>query len=114
VTEPSACYAITVRFQLRPGTEDRFLALVNENAASSVRDEPDCLLFDVLVPRDSPAEPYVLLYEIYSSRAALEHHVTTSHYRDFDAATRALVMHKEVREFTLFEHRAGENDPEDP
>jgi len=105
MSKASNHYAITVRFQLRPGTEERFLALVNENAAASVREEPDCRLFDVLVPRDGSAEPYVLLYEIYTSRAALEYHVTTNHYRDFDAASRAFVMHKEVREFTLFEHR---------
>lgn len=110
MSKPSNYYVITVRFQLRPGAEESFHDLVNENAAASVRDEPGCLLFDVLVPRDSSAGSYVLLYEIYTSRAALDHHVTTNHYRDFDAASRALIVHKEVREFTLFHHRAGNSD----
>ena len=102
----SSRHAITVLFRLSPGTEDRFLALVNANAEASVRDEPGCLLFDVLVPNGETDGPSVFLYEIYTDRAALAHHVTTRHYRDFDAATRDLVTGKEVREFTLYPHRA--------
>lgn len=105
MSNSSSRYIITVLFELRPGTEDRFLELINENAAASVRDEPGCLLFDVLVPTDNSAQPTVLLYEIYASRSAFEYHVTSSHYRDFDAASRDFITRKEVREYTLFEHR---------
>ena len=49
-------YAITVEFKLKPGCMDEFLALVRDNAATSVRDEADCSRFDVLVPRDPPGQ----------------------------------------------------------
>jgi (4S)-4-hydroxy-5-phosphonooxypentane-2,3-dione isomerase len=107
MSEASKHYVITVLFELHSGTEARFLDLVNENASASVRDEPGCLLFDVLVPSDHPAQPAVLLYEVYTSRSAFEEHTASRHYRDFDAATRAFVTRKEVREYTLFEHRTA-------
>jgi autoinducer 2-degrading protein len=101
-----ARYAITVRFALRKGEEERFLALIKENASASVRDEPGCLVFDVLTPLNSPAgEPHVLLYEVYENRAALDAHVATPHYKAFDAASRDLVVGKEVLEFGVIENR---------
>ena len=98
-------YAITVRFTLREGTQEKFLALIRENAAASVRDEPGCLIFDVLVPLGDAGEPQVLLYEVYRDRAALDHHAATAHFKAFDEASRDLVTRKEVLEFSCFEHR---------
>lgn len=101
-----ARYAITVRLALRKGEEERFLALIKENAAASVRDEPGCLVFDVLTPLNGTVdEPHVLLYEVYENRAALDAHVATSHYKAFDAASRDLVIRKEVLEFGVIENR---------
>ncbi len=99
-------YAITVRFALREGARERFLALVNDNAAASVREEPGCLQFDVLTPLgESDGEPYVLLYEVYIDRAALDTHAATAHFRAFDIASRDLVAGKEVLEFAAEGHR---------
>lgn len=99
-------YAITVRFALREGTQERFLALIKENAAASVREEPGCLQFDVLTPLEGPdGASYVLLYEVYTDRAALDTHAQTAHFRAFDAASRDLVAGKEVLEFAADGHR---------
>jgi quinol monooxygenase YgiN len=59
--------AIFVAFTLKPGAREAFLLLVKENAATSVRNAPGCLRFDVMTP---PAGDEVLLHEIYADAAA--------------------------------------------
>lgn len=96
---------ILVEFDLNPGASQDFLRLVTENAAASVRDEPGCRRFDVLVPEGSEAP--VVLYEIYDDAAAFDAHLRTPHYRAFDDATRSLVRGRTVRRLALHEHAKG-------
>jgi len=99
-------YVISVEFELEPGARERFLDLVKENAAASVRDERGCLRFDVLTPRsEGQSGADVLLYEIYTDRAAFDAHRTAPHFLAFDAATRRLVRRKKVTEFDIAENR---------
>lgn len=72
-------YCIIVSVELHPGTRDRFLAAMHENAAASVRDEPGCVVFDVLEDRER-ADVFHL-YEVYAGPEALEAHRQTPHYR---------------------------------
>jgi (4S)-4-hydroxy-5-phosphonooxypentane-2,3-dione isomerase len=94
-------FAITVEFRLRPEGRDRFLGLVRANAATSVEREPGCTRFDILTPTADGAQPIVLLYEIYRSRAAFEAHLATPHFAEFDQATRSLILQKTVVEFAV-------------
>ena len=94
-------FAIIVRFTLAPGTRERFLTLVRDNAATSVRDEPGCHRFDVLVPA---AEDEVALYEIYADAAAFDIHLASPHFAAFDRATRGMVRDKAVTRFSLDAH----------
>ncbi len=93
-------YAITVAFALLPEAREPFLALVRANAAVSLRDESECLQFDVLSPLAEGAAD-VVLYEIYENRAAFEAHLRSPHFRAFDEATRDMVTRKTVAEFSL-------------
>jgi quinol monooxygenase YgiN len=97
-------YAITVDFQLRPDCIHGFLELVRENAFLSIRDEPLCTRFDVLVPRDPKSAHVVTLYELYADRAAFDHHLSTAHFLEFDKATRDMVLAKTVLEFDADEN----------
>ena len=54
---------ILVDFTLAPETRAEFHRLVLENAAASLRDEPGCRRFDVLVPEGDSGDR-VVLYEI--------------------------------------------------
>ncbi len=88
-------YVIVVDFEVEPGRQGEFLALMNENAAASLADEPGCLQFDVCV-----GEPgQIFLYEIYRDVAAFREHAQTAHFRRFDEASRAMVKSKSVRSF---------------
>jgi len=72
-------YCIIVRTELKEGARKKFLDAMLANAEASVRDEPGCVVFDVLEMREEPDT--FLLYEIYESQAALENHKQTPHYK---------------------------------
>lgn len=101
-------FAIIVEFRLRPGTLERFMPLVLENAAASVRDEPGCSRFDVMTPYEGGAEPpdQVTLYEIYEDAAAFQAHLATPHYARFKAATDELIEGRLLRRFEVRENAA--------
>lgn len=97
-------YAITVLFEVKSEAYGRFLNLVKENAETSVRDEPDCIRFDVLTPQLNYGASHIFLYEIYLSRAAFEFHLASDHFKFFDTATRDFVLTKTVTEYVVTEN----------
>lgn len=92
--------AITVAFEVKAGSRDRFLKLVRANAAASLEAEAECLRFDVLLPV-AAGQPDVLLYEIYTDRSAFDTHLASPHFLEFDAATRDMVIKKTISEFMV-------------
>ncbi len=95
-------FVVIAEFDLQSGTAGRFLDLVAVNAASSVRDEPGCRRFDVLVPEG--VADRVALYEIYDDRGAFDAHLRTPHFATFKAGTDPIVQNVLVRRFDLHEH----------
>jgi quinol monooxygenase YgiN len=87
-------FAIMVDFRLKQGTGPEFRRLIDANADASVKTEPGCLQFDVLEPEGE--DDRVLLYEIYSDKAAFEAHLRTEHFRIFAGASEALCLEKKV------------------
>lgn len=91
-------FAVVAHFTIHAAQAADFLSLVVENAQSSRRDEPGCRQFDVV---SDPARPGdVLLYELYDDAAAFDAHLTTAHFKRFDAATAAMIADKTVRTYT--------------
>ena len=101
-TDPTP-YLITVAFDIEPNQREQFIQLITSNAQASLREEPGCLRFDVLLPVGE-GDCDVLLYEIYRDRAAFEGHLASAHFLSFDAATRSAVRRKTVREYHLLPH----------
>lgn len=87
-------FAIMVDFRLKQDSRPEFRRLIDANADASVRTEPGCLQFDVLEPEGEGDR--VLLYEIYTDKAAFEAHLRTEHFRIFAGASEALCMEKNV------------------
>ena len=83
-----------VDFRLKTGTFDRFRRLIVENARASLRDEPGCRQFDVVIPDGDGAR--VMLYEVYDDAAAFEAHKRTPHFAVFDRESAPLVAVKSV------------------
>ncbi|MGH6718486.1 MAG: putative quinol monooxygenase [Alphaproteobacteria bacterium] len=87
-------FVVVVDFRLKAGASEAFRALIVENAKASVRDEPGCRHFDVVLPHGEADR--VVLYEIYDDRAAFDAHVRTPHYAAFDRASQPFVASKSV------------------
>jgi autoinducer 2-degrading protein len=92
-------FVILVDFQLKPGSRLEFRRMIDENADASVRTEPGCLQFDVLEPEGEGDR--VLLYEIYSDRAAFDAHLRTEHFRVFAGVSENLILQKTVTRCNL-------------
>lgn len=97
-------FAITVTFEIDNERFEVFLPLMHENAQASVREEPGCLRFDVLLPIEDSARRTVFLYEVYESRAAFDAHLASPHFLSFDEATRDMIIAKSVTIFEAFEN----------
>ena len=87
-------YCIIVKTQLKPGTRKAFLDAMLPNAEASVRDEPGCLVFDVVEAREEPDTFY--LYEVYASTDALDAHKQTPHYTASRAVVSDLIAEQSV------------------
>jgi autoinducer 2-degrading protein len=92
-------FAVVVEFHLKHGARSQFRRLIDANADASVRNEPGCLQFDVLEPEGESDR--VLLYEIYSDRAAFDEHLRSEHFRTFAGASEALCLKKSVTSCTV-------------
>lgn len=90
-------YAVTVLFRIKEPFRAEFAALMRANAQASLREEPGCRRFDVCSDPERPGE--VFLYELYDDPAAFRAHLTTAHFRDFDARTAGMVEDKQVQTF---------------
>ena len=88
-------YAVCVTFKLNHGQTSAFLPLMRGNARKSLTDEIGCMQFDVLTDPTNPDS--VFLYELYTNRAAFDAHLTSAHFKSFDAATAAMIAHKDVQ-----------------
>ena len=92
-------FAIIVEFHLKQGVRPEFRALIDANADASVRTETGCLQFDVLEPEGEGDR--VLLYEIYTDKAAFDAHLQTEHFRIFASESEALFLQKQVTRCNL-------------
>ncbi len=97
-----AKFIIWVVFDIKPGAFAAFQEQIVQNAAASLRDEPGCQQFDVLLAEDG-SQDQVSLYEIYDDEAAFEAHKRTPHYADFMAAIPDLVSGQQVTRYRLVE-----------
>ena len=69
---------------------DKYLRLVKAHAQNSLRIEPGCLRFEVLVPQESPAQ--LILFEVYTDDAALESHSNSEHMSEYRKRTKGMVL----------------------
>ncbi|ACI50329.1 Antibiotic biosynthesis monooxygenase [Gluconacetobacter diazotrophicus PA1 5] len=74
-------FTVIAEFATTPESHDKFLKICAYDAARSVTDEPGCHRFDALLPDGEPNT--VILYEVYTDRAAFDTHLTTPHYKVF-------------------------------
>ncbi len=92
-------FIVTVEFTTQPEHLESFRAAMLQQAASSLSREAGCRQFDVCVADDD--ESRVFLYEAYDDRAALDIHLRSDHFRDFDATVTPWIASKTVNCWNL-------------
>ena len=87
--------ALIVQFQIKPEFVEQFASAIKHNAITSLNEEDGCKLFDVC--RD-PEDPTVFfLYELYGNQEAIQAHMRSRHFLEFNELTKDWVSHKTVR-----------------
>ncbi len=74
---------LVVHLEINPAKLSEFLEIVRAHGEFSAKNEPGCLGFQVMVPKDEQNK--VILVEVYQDDAALESHWNSHHmarYRD--------------------------------
>jgi quinol monooxygenase YgiN len=77
-------------FKLKTGTREKFIAFAQNDSESSLMYEEGCKVFDILIPEEDSS--YVVLYEVYSDRAAFDNHKNMPHYFPFIEGTAPLLI----------------------
>lgn len=81
--------ALVVELKIAAGRLDDFVARATRHGETCRAEEPGCLRFDLLVPRDGGGR--VLLYELYSDQAAVDAHLSTGHMARYLEDTEAMI-----------------------
>lgn len=71
-------FSLIVHVEVQPERRTEFLAAITENSATSVRDEPGCLRFDVCSVAASRHR--FVFYELYTDAEAFAAHKATPHF----------------------------------
>ncbi|KHJ73571.1 putative quinol monooxygenase [Rhodococcus sp. Chr-9] len=84
-------YSLFVTVDVQPDKIDEFVAAISANAASSVRDEPGCLRFDVHRDVETPTRYY--FYEVYTDEDAFRTgHLGSAHFARWQAASDVVLI----------------------
>jgi quinol monooxygenase YgiN len=86
-----------VEFTLQPEFVARFRERVKRQAGDSLQNESGCHVFDICI--DPRRHDFVLLYEVYSDRAAFDAHLASAHFVDFDDGVRDWIRDRRVAVF---------------
>jgi len=71
--------------EIDPGQLDAYKALLAEEIAASVAQEPGVIMLHAVAERDSPHKVRIL--EVYASHAAYEAHINTPHFLKYKTGT---------------------------
>lgn len=97
-------FCVAVTFEIEPAALKTFVSRVRQQAEDSLRLEPLCHRFDVLVADDLSAR--VFLYELYEDREAFDAHLRSAHFLAFDGEVAPMVVNKTVHFWRLEPGRA--------
>lgn len=88
--------ALVVEYDVKAEHMQAFSALIREHARATLAEDPGCVSFEVLMPRDMPGK--LFLYECYADEAAFAAHnasarlaETREKYKDMLSARRIAV-----------------------
>ncbi|SAK54011.1 antibiotic biosynthesis monooxygenase [Caballeronia hypogeia] len=100
-------FIIAVTFTVHEAHRDDFRRAILANAATSLREEDGCIVFDVCEAQDRPV---FFLYEQYADEEAFGLHLAAPHVIDFDRESASWVSKKTVERFMLLPQTSRARD----
>jgi (4S)-4-hydroxy-5-phosphonooxypentane-2,3-dione isomerase len=82
-------YILMVRLTVKQDHIDDFIKASIADGTNSLRHEPGCYRFDIIQDETNPR--LFAFTEVYSDEAAFEHHKTTPHFAQWDAAVKNML-----------------------
>jgi len=82
-------YILMVRLTVKQDHIDDFIKASIADGSSSLRHEPGCHRFDIIQDETNPK--LFAFTEVYTDEAAFEHHKTTPHFAQWDAAVKNML-----------------------
>ena len=82
-------FATVSTIEVVPGRRDQLIPLLMAHKARCLKDEPETLQFEVMLPRDDDAK--VLLYEVYRDAAAFDVHRNGPSFAQWQKETAGMV-----------------------
>jgi autoinducer 2-degrading protein len=79
-------YILMVRLTVKQDRIDDFIKASIADGTGSVLHEPGCRRFDIIQDETNPR--LFAFTEVYNDEAAFKHHMTTPHFKQWDAATK--------------------------
>ena len=95
-------FVIFAEIKLKPDCLDAYIPLIKYDAEHSLRDEPGCKLFHILLPEESSGD-VVHLYEVYESEEDFKAHKLTPHFTHYFKETKALIEGRIIQRLTILE-----------
>lgn len=93
---PATAFVLGVDMEIVPSEAENFRKLIEENSTESIK-EPGCREFHVLFLANNPN--HVFLYEVYDDEAAFKAHLSSEHYKKFEAARGKMVVKTEGKRY---------------
>ena len=87
-------YVVIVEFTIRSEHAAAFKQRVLQQARDSLELEAECHVFAVCF--DPGRENFVLLYEVYTGKAAFDAHLASPHFLDFNATVQPWISDKKL------------------
>jgi autoinducer 2-degrading protein len=85
---------IVAHLQIHPRHFDAYLKLAKAHGARSLKEDPGCRQFDVMVAEE-PAN-LLVLYEVYDDEASFQGHANAPRMADYRAATTGMVADRKL------------------
>lgn len=110
--------SIIVEYELVPGSDEHFAALLKDHARRTLLEEDGCLRFDVLKPVDEDGAAIanrMLVSEIYIDRPAVDLHMANPRLAALRATTAPMLKSRRLVMSTIVVDRVEETglSPED-
>jgi autoinducer 2-degrading protein len=85
---------VLVKYQVKPGEMDEFLAVLRRHIARTKATEPGCIQFDILLPHDE--KDCVRLHEVYADEEAFRTHNNAKQLAIYKTESSPLLLERKI------------------